>query len=174
MLKEASIFLVGTAKGLIIFRQRSKALPELESIHFAGFSVNMLFVDERNNRWWAGISHKHWGQKLHCSDDQGSTWKPAVLPKFKGEILPNGKPARLRGLWCMQHGGEAYPQRLWLGTDPGGLFKSEDNGQSWELVKPLWDHPSRQKEGQWFGAGSDFPFIHSIERHPSNSALSSE
>lgn len=143
--------------------------PELHAIHFPGFSINMLFVDKRNGRWWAGISHKHWGQKLHYSDDQGAIWHNATIPKFTGQLLPDGKPARLRGLWCMQHGGEDHPDRLWLGTDPGGLFRSDDNGRSWQLVESLWNHPSRQEEGQWFGAGSDFPFIHSIERHPQNS-----
>ncbi len=164
-----TLFLVGTAKGLVVYRKEVKGLPVQEAIHFSGFSINMLFIDERNGRWWAGISHKHWGQKLHFSDDQGKKWYNAAIPRFSGELMPSGKPARLRGLWCMQHGGEEYPGRLWLGTDPGGLFKTEDNGKSWELVNSLWEHPSRQKEGQWFGAGSDFPFIHSIERNPLNS-----
>ncbi len=162
-------FLIGTAKGLVVYKKVREELPTLSAIHFAGFSINMLFVDERNGRWWAGISHKHWGQKLHYTDDLGATWQNAVIPKFDGELMPDGKPARLRGLWCMQHGGTDHPDRLWLGTDPGGLFRSEDNGQSWQLVESLWNHPSRQEEGKWFGAGSDFPFIHSIERHPTDS-----
>lgn len=62
----------------------------------------------------------------------------------------------------MASGGKDRPNQLWLGTDPGGLFKSEDHGQNFKLVEPLWNHTSRKKEGQWFGAGSDFPFIHSI------------
>ena len=169
MIDNQPFFLVGTAKGLVVFNKAEGKLPALSAIHFSGFSVNMLFIDERNSRWWAGISHKHWGQKLHYSDDQGITWHNAPIPKFNGELMPNGTPAKLRGLWCMQHGGDDHPGRLWLGTDPGGLFQTNDNGQSWQLVESLWNHPSRQKEGQWFGAGSDFPFIHSIERHPKNS-----
>jgi photosystem II stability/assembly factor-like uncharacterized protein len=55
-----------------------------------------------------------------------------------------------------------------MGTDPGGLFRSDDGGTSFSLVKSLWEHPSRKIEGQWFGAGSDYPFIHSIVVNPSD------
>jgi hypothetical protein len=43
------------------------------------------------------------------------------------------------------------------------LFRSADQGQSWELVRPLWDDPARK---QWFGGGADLPGIHSICVHP--------
>jgi hypothetical protein len=39
------------------------------------------------------------------------------------------------------------------------LFKSEDNGDSWEINRALWDDPLRE---QWFGGGADHPGIHSI------------
>jgi photosystem II stability/assembly factor-like uncharacterized protein len=48
---------------------------------------------------------------------------------------------------------------VWCGTLPGGLFKSEDSGDSWELNRPLWDNPRRE---EWFGGGADHPGIHSI------------
>ncbi len=48
---------------------------------------------------------------------------------------------------------------LWAGTIPGGLFKSEDGGRSWQLNKPLWEMPERK---QWFGGGAEQPGIHSI------------
>jgi photosystem II stability/assembly factor-like uncharacterized protein len=33
----------------------------------------------------------------------------------------------------------------------------------------LWNHPSRLNDAQWFGAGKDFPFIHSIAVDPRSS-----
>ena len=160
--------LIGTAKGLIVYHFVEGKPPVLDSIHFQGFSINMVFVDERNGQWWVGISHKHWGQKLHFSKDEGKSWSEVALPNLNGRVLPNGKPAKLRQVWSMADAGKDKPNELWLGTDPGALFKSEDNGLSFQLVESLWDHPSRQKEGQWFGAGSDFPFIHSIIVNPNN------
>lgn len=154
--------LVATAKGLLTFEISPNKEPEIEEVHFAGFAVNMIYVDERTNRWWAGVAHRHWGQKLHFSDDNGKSWHETLVPSFKGVSMPDGKNAKLKQIWCMQHGGEDKPDHLWIGTDPGGLFHSVDNGQSFQLVKSLWDHPSRMKKGQWFGAGSDYPFIHSI------------
>ncbi len=48
---------------------------------------------------------------------------------------------------------------VWIGTTPGGLFRSDDRGSSWSLVRPLWDHPDRR---EWFGGGFDVPCIHSV------------
>lgn len=56
---------------------------------------------------------------------------------------------------------------LWAGTLPGGLFRSGDRGNSWELVRALWDRPERS---EWFGGGYDLPGIDSICVDPRNSA----
>ena len=48
----------------------------------------------------------------------------------------------------------------------GRLFRSDDGGTSWELVRSLWDHPKRR---EWFGGGADYPGIHSICVEPGNS-----
>ncbi len=165
MINSIRTLLVATAKGLVTYSFDQGEFHQ-EGIHFLGFAVNMAYHDPRNGRWWAGVSHKHWGQKLHFSDDEGATWHEVKTPTFEGATLPNGKMAHLRQIWSMHHGGEAYPDRLWLGTDPGGLFRSDDNGLSFQLVTGLWEHPSRRKEGQWFGTGNDFPFIHSIVVDP--------
>lgn len=161
--------LVGTAKGLIQYQTPGGTHWQATQVHFQGFTVGLLYVDERSGRWWVGLSHKHWGEKLHYSDDGGASWQESSVPTLQGESLPNGQPARLRQLWCMQHGGHDKPGTLWLGTDPGALFKSEDQGETFTLVRGLWDHPSRQQPGQWFGAGSDTPFIHSIVLDPRDS-----
>ncbi len=160
--------LIGTAKGLVVYNLEPPH-PSLESIHFKGFSVSMLHIDTRTHRWWAGISHKHWGQKLHYSDDYGNTWKETGTPVFDNATMPDRSRARVRQMWCMANGNTDQPGLLWLGTDPGGLFRSDDNGNTFRLVSGLWDHHSRQKPGQWFGAGSDYPFIHSIISDPSDS-----
>ena len=41
-------------------------------------------------------------------------------------------------------------------------------GASWQLVRPLWDHPLRK---EWFGGGADLPGIHSICVDPRQSAV---
>jgi photosystem II stability/assembly factor-like uncharacterized protein len=58
------------------------------------------------------------------------------------------------------------PGRLWAGTMPGGLFRSEDGGASWALIEPLWRMPERR---QWMGvAGGEQPGINSVLIDPRN------
>lgn len=161
--------LAGTSKGLVVF-EKNESGWEIEKVHFRGLPVSMVYVDERNNTWWLGLAHRHWGQKLHFSKNEGETWDSVPRPKYPddAEYRP-GKRAVLKKIWCMHHAGHDRPGGLWLGTEPGGLFYSSDFGQNFHLVEGLWNHPSRIDEQQWFGAGREEPFIHSIVVHPRDS-----
>jgi photosystem II stability/assembly factor-like uncharacterized protein len=70
---------------------------------------------------------------------------------------------------------------MYAGTIPGGLFVSDDGGDTWELNRPLWNHASRggdlfageaTSETRWGGtpASVDYgvfePGIHSIVVDP--------
>ena len=156
--------LVGTGKGLVVFKKTSKAW-QYEKDEFLGMPISIPFVDERNNAWWVSIAHRHWGQKLHRSFDKGKTWEAISAPKYPTNAkLKNGKPASLRYVWSMASGGVDEPKVLYLGTEPGGLFKSEDGGLTFNLLEALWNHPSRKDK--WFGAGRDYPYIHSVVVDP--------
>lgn len=65
--------------------------------------------------------------------------------------------------WSLEPGHPDDPGALWCGTIPGGLFRSSDRGDTWDLVRSLWDDPSRS---QWFGGGYDHPGIHSVSIDP--------
>ena len=159
--------LVATAKGLIVFEQKNNDW-QVSTVHFMGLPVSMIYVDERTQTWWVGLPHRHWGQKLHRSTDGGKTWEQVATPRYPGNIpLKNGKSASLKLIWCMASAGSDKPNELWLGTEPGGLFHSKNNGDSWDLVESLWQH--RVASDLWFGAGKDEPFIHSIVINPLNS-----
>jgi len=106
---------------------------------------------------------------LHYSNDYGVSWQTASIPSYQGYEYKPGIPASLKRLWVMKHAGTDNPDRLWLGTEPGGLFYSNDNGGSFQLNLGLWNHPSRMDDNQWFGTGKDYPFIHSILIDPRNS-----
>lgn len=161
--------LVGTSKGLVIF-QRVDGIWKIIDVQFRGLPVTVAYVDERNKTWWVGLAHRHWGQKLNKSTDEGASWKEVNAPKYPVSAkLGSGKPATLKKIWCIQHAGKDKPQGIWIGTEPGGLFYSHDNGAHFELVESLWNHPSRKDENQWFGAGRDHPFIHSIVIDPRDS-----
>ncbi len=160
--------LVGTSKGLIIFSCSNQQWL-VEKVHFAGLPVSITYIDERTHTWWVGLSHRHWGEKLHFSNDEGKTWSDANIPSYQNYFYKEGIPTSLKRIWVLQHAGVDRPNGMWLGTEPGGLFYSDDNGKSFLLIESLWDHPSRKDEKQWFGAGKDYPFIHSIVLDPNNS-----
>jgi hypothetical protein len=69
-------------------------------------------------------------------------------------------------IWSLEGCGGDKPGTLWAGTIPGGLFRSDDRGESWTLNEPLWNQPGRP---QWFGGGYDQPGIHSICVDPRDS-----
>ena len=160
--------LAGTSKGLVIFKCVDHRWS-IEAVQFEGLPVSLVYVDERSHTCWLGISHRHWGEKLHYSQDEGKTWQEAAMPSYKNHFYKAGLPASLKRIWVMQHAGADRPQGLWAGTEPGGLFYSDNLGKNFNLVESLWNHPSRKDEKQWFGAGKDYPFIHSIVLDPTDS-----
>ncbi len=161
--------LVGTTKGLVVFGKTLKGW-KIEKVHFSGLPVTIVYIDERTDNWWVALDHRHWGQKLHYSENEGMQWIEVAPPKYplNAEIKP-GKLATLKKIWSISHAGTDKPGAMWIGTEPGGLFYSEGSGKDFQLVESLWNHPSRKDEMQWFGAGRDFPFVHSIVVDPRNS-----
>jgi photosystem II stability/assembly factor-like uncharacterized protein len=78
----------------------------------------------------------------------------------------DGPSWTLEQIWTLEPGGPDEPGVLWAGTIPGGLFRSDDGGDSWTLNRPLWDRPERS---EWMGGGYDHPGIHSILVDPRDS-----
>lgn len=175
----ASLLLLGTRKGLVHYRREQDAWV-FGGVAFEGIPVEYACVDPRTGTWWAALDHGHWGCKLHRSTDGGQSWEELPVPAYpEGEEVRDAwtgesAPAVTTNLWVIQPGHPDEPERLYIGTNPGGLFVSDDGGASWSLVRGLWDHPSRLgppggKPG-WFGGGRDTPGIHSIVVDPTDKA----
>ena len=154
--------LLGTRKGSLILERNGSGWRLQREAHL-GARVSYAMVDSRTGELFACLDHGHWGAKLSRSRDAGETWQELPAPKYpEGEELKPGTPAVLKYLWCLVEGLPSQPGRLYMGTVPGGLFVSDDHGESWQLDRPLWDHPSRKVDGMWFGGGMDDPGIHSV------------
>jgi len=159
--------LIGTRKGLVTYRKNGSGQWAYDDTQFLGIPVTIATYDENTGAWWALLDHGHWGTKVHRSKD-GKNWEELAAPKYPdGEEIKEGVPAATKLLWAFSKGGADQPGTIYVGTEPGGLFKSTDNGDHFELVRGLWDHPSRK--GQWFGGGRDHPGIHSILVDPADS-----
>ncbi len=155
--------LVGTRKGMLVLERKEQSW-KIVSDHFNGIPVNMVFENKFSGEWWVALDHGHWGNKLHHSVDKGNTWKEIGAPKYPdGSLIKDDVPASLRYIWAFSTVSPVHKDELWIGTEPGGLFKMDSKKNS-KLVKSLWNHPSRHE--LWFGAGRDYPGIHSIVVDP--------
>ena len=158
---------VATRKGLFTL-ERGRSGWSIARASFCGDNCTLVMHDPRENTLLATLNHGHFGVKMHRSADGGATWKEIASPKYPekpADYVPKapleGKSAdwSLKLVWSLAPGGANEPGVIWCGTLPGGLFRSEDGGDSWSLNRPLWDDPLRE---QWFGGGADHPGIHSI------------
>jgi photosystem II stability/assembly factor-like uncharacterized protein len=172
MAATSKTMIVGTRKGLFVLKNGKGGWKVSTYAHSAS-PVPYACVDPRHGTLWASIDHGHWGCKLHRSSDLGKTWEEVEAPKYpksarvKSWSDTKAVAATLRYIWVITPGGADEPERMYLGTEPGGLFRSDDGGETFQLVKALWNHPSRAT--QWFGGGRDFPGIHSILVDPRDS-----
>ena len=159
--------LISTRKGLIVFKRAISSHWVYHNSHFLGIPVSLTYVDNYTHTWWACLDHGHWGCKLHRSTDEGRNWEEVEAPKYpENEEIKDGVPATVKYLWAFAHLNNGNGSQILVGTEPGGLFESRDNGNSFELNRGLWDQPSRKN--QWFGGGRDYPGIHSIVIDPDN------
>jgi photosystem II stability/assembly factor-like uncharacterized protein len=159
---------VSTRKGLFTL-ERAAAGWTIARVNFLGDNCTLVMHDPRTGNLVAALNHGHFGVKLHRSKDAGATWTEIASPKYPekpADYAPKltpaeGKPAdwSLKLVWALEPGGAGEPGTIWCGTLPGGLFRSDDAGESWALNRPLWDDPLRE---EWFGGGADHPGIHSI------------
>jgi hypothetical protein len=161
---------LATRKGLFTAEPNGSGWA-ITAAAFLGDNVQMVLPDPRDGALYACLGHGHFGVKVHRSRDGGRTWDQVATPTYPArpegveERDAWGKPFewKLERVWALEAGLADEPGVLWAGTIPGGLFRSGDGGASWDLVRPLWDHPLRK---QWFGGGADLPGIHSICVHP--------
>lgn len=163
--------LVSTRKGLFRVVRRPDRW-HIDGVDFLADNVSLAISDPRSGRRYAALDHGHFGVKVHRSTDSG--WEeiaaPVYPPKPEGHEEHDmwGRPLAwsTARIWALAPGGADEPGVLWCGTLPGGLFRSTDHGDSWEMVRSLWDHPKRR---QWMGGGADLPGIHSIIVDPKDS-----
>ena len=167
--------LVCTRKGLFVGSRGARGGWSLGPPHFLGVPVTIALFDPRDHGLYAALNHGHFGVKLHRSADGGARWTECPCPAYpqrpadwvEDESRPGSKaPWSTEQIWILETGGGDEPGVLWAGTIPGGLFRSEDRGESWNLVRSLWDRPERLS---WFGGGYDHAGIHSIAVDPRDS-----
>jgi hypothetical protein len=147
---------VGTRKGAFAFRTKDRKKWDFKGPFFSGQEVNHVAQDHRDpKRLYAAAGTAWFGPHLQISSDGGKSWKLS-----ENGLAITGLPgATLKRLWHISPGAEDEPGAVYLGGDPGVLFRSPDYGENWEIVDGLTHHVSRPKWTE--GAGG--MIVHSIQ-----------
>jgi hypothetical protein len=146
---------LGTKKGLFVLEGEPGAPFEIAARAFPGEPVEYALRDPRSGRLFASATSAFYGPKVFYTDDPAGEWEQG-----HGIALPEGGDAALQRIWVIVPG-EA-DGLLYAGGDPGVLFESRDNGETWALNEGLWYHPTRPK---WQPGGGGL-CLHSIVTWP--------
>src|SRR5215210_1012546 len=132
---------VGTKKGLFLLRSDdARADWEVEGPLLPGWAVYHATIDPRDGTLYAATNNFFYGATVHRSPDQGQNWERAEQIG-----LPEESELKLNATWHVEPGRASEPDTLWVGGDPGVLFRSDDRGLTWEVNRGLLEHPTRER-----------------------------
>jgi photosystem II stability/assembly factor-like uncharacterized protein len=155
----AAVALVGTRKGLFLLTgDGDRASWSVEGPLLKGFAVYHAVRDPRDGTLLACTNY-FGGATVHRSSDGGETWERAETLG-----LPEESGLTLNATWHVEPGRDGEPGTLWLGGDPGVLFRSEDGGVNWDVNRALLEHATRE---EW-NPGAGGMCCHSIQLDPSD------
>jgi len=152
---------VGTDKGLFLGTSADRTTWSWSGPHLPMARVAAIGLDTRRSplRILTGGRHEHWGPVVMHSDDLGRTWVEEERAALR---FPDSADAAVAQVWQLQPGPPERPDEVWAGVEPAALFRSDDGGASFGLVRGLWDHPHRPTWMPGFGGLC----LHTVLPHP--------
>jgi photosystem II stability/assembly factor-like uncharacterized protein len=138
---ERVILSIGTKKGMFVAEaSKTRRKFELRGPFGQGVPVYSALVDTRNSpNIFFSSCNPFFGMKVMRSKDLGKTFKETAsapaFPKDDGRALAN--------IWSIEAGGAK--KELLAGVEPASLFRSRDNGDSWEMVEGISNHDHARK-----------------------------
>ena len=154
----AVVLLAGTRKGLFLLESdEGRRDWRLEGPLLPGWSVFHAILDGRDRVLHAAANSAVYGGTVQRSRDRGKTWQ-----RSESLALPEDSGLKLGETWHVEPG--RADRELWLGAAPGVLFHSEDGGETWEPVRGIVEHPTRER---WHPGGGGM-CTHSIQVDPSD------
>jgi photosystem II stability/assembly factor-like uncharacterized protein len=155
--------LVGTRKGVFVLsgdarRQSWTVGPPM----FLGHIAQHVMLDPRNRRRLVLATRTgHLGPTVMHSDDLGATWTEATRPPAfrSGDRLARS----LDAVFWLTPGHADEPGSWYAGGSPQGLFRTDDGGDTWDVVDGWVDHPMWETWAEWPEANTPSgSMLHSI------------
>lgn len=160
-MKDTVVLAIGTRKGLWL-GTRGRSGWDVTGPHLPMTDVSAVCLDTRRSpRILVAATSDHFGPSVFTSDDLGGTWQEAEQAPV---AFPEDTQAALNKVWQIAPGQVDEPDVVYAGTEPAALFRSEDRGSTYELVRGLWDHPHRPT---WMPGGGGLA-LHTVIPHPSD------
>src|SRR5262249_43816272 len=135
------ILTVGTKKGVFVAEAaKARRSFTLRGPFGPGIPVYSTLIDWRSTpRLYASSCNPFFGMKVLRSTDMGTSVQATVAgPAFHKE---DGRA--LVDSWSIEAGDGAT--ELLRGVEPASLFRSQDGGDSWELVPSISNHEHARK-----------------------------
>ncbi len=148
--------LIGTRKGTYVVegntaRRKWKVSP----VAHDGADVFHVVADPRHpGDLYAAVNSGFWGPMVQRSRNWGKKWaeiatpltalKKEREPAFNDENPTAPVPRPLNNIWHIEPGPEDEPGTLYLGADPHLLFRTSDQGKSWDPIDAINHHPSKK------------------------------
>ncbi|MCA9139920.1 MAG: hypothetical protein KDB00_24275 [Planctomycetales bacterium] len=150
------VLCIGTKKGMFVAEAASsRGRFSLRGPFGSGVAVYSALIDSRGTpQIYASSCNAFFGMKLLRSTDLGKSFKETksspTFPKSDGRALAN--------IWSLETG--SSKKELWCGVEPASLFRSDDAGNSWEMISSISKH---EHSSQWH-PGNGGLCLHTIIR----------
>ncbi len=167
--------LVATRKGAFILKgDKSRRTWKTSGPMFFGHIVYHMVLDPhpagKKRTLLVAARTGHLGPTVFRSANFGRTWKEASQPPAFPKAPEGTKGRVVDHVFWLARGHADEPGTWYAGTSPQGLFRSEDDGDTWAPVAGFNDHPMHAK---WTGdeqdGTPDGPKLHSILVDPRDS-----
>lgn len=147
---------VGTSdNGLLLVSDRERKKWKKIGPFLKGESVNCIKYEPKS-RTLLAATHTN---GVFVSKDLGKTWKQS------------NRGLHVKKAWTLEFDGR-NPNTLYVGTQYGHMFKSNDLAANWEEVSSLFTAPKRNEWGVDWGFGTVGLCIHTIKMDPNENSKS--
>jgi hypothetical protein len=159
-MSRSALMMIGTRKGLwLAHSDEAREAWTVDGPHFLMNDVYSCAIDTRRDtpRLLVGTMSSHFGPQVFRSDDLGASWDETPNGAIR---FPEDSETSLERVWQLALPPDE-PDVVYAGTEPQGLFRSDDRGEHFEVVRGLLDHPHRKDWGAGFGGAA----IHTVLPH---------